>query len=117
VQQQFASVDLLAIDSAGEAGDFADNVNVIATAGASLPSEDDAKAQYDSLGFTPSGTESLSTDVGDGYVISYDGELGGFAFTGRGIAVETDEGLVNITISAGDADAVLEQVTSTLQAG
>jgi len=118
LRQQFANIALFAIDQDVEQGAFADNVNLISTEGASLPTEDEARQQIEQLGFSVEGVEPASTSAGDGFVVSYQGNLRGLDISGRGLVVDVDGTVHNITISAGDtatADALLEQVSSTLQ--
>lgn len=119
LKQQFGSIALFAIDQDAQPGAFADNVNLISTTGASLPTEDEARQQIEQLGFAVDGVDQVSTPAGDGFVVSYTGNLRGLDISGRGVVVDVDGTVHNITISAGDAataDALLDQVTSTLQA-
>lgn len=118
LRQQFSSIALFAIDQDAQPGAFADNVNLISSTGASLPTEDQARQQIEQLGFSVESIDPATTPAGDGFVVRYQGNLRGLDISGRGLVVDVDGTVHNITISAGDAttaDALLDQVTSTLQ--
>ena len=111
------TIDLYIIDP--NRTTFASNINTVLTPLLELPSEATIRTGFKSLGMTVSSTSSMTTPVGPGLLVLYRGKVAGQSFHGEGIFVLSENGVVDITVSAATAakvQTIAKPILATLRA-
>lgn len=91
--------DVYLLDTIGATNGYADNISVVGTAGP-VPDEGAMKAQYAMVGATDVVVETVDSPVGDVLTGRFKMDIGPLVANGESLVVESEDGMVVITVSA-----------------
>ena len=114
--QQLANLDLF-VGAPHAEGGVLSNVNALHFEVADLPSADTFELQFRSLGATDIETTEVSTEVGDGYRVSYSLTLKGNAMVGTALIIDHGSSILDITVTSSTSDlteTLADQVVGSL---
>ena len=114
--QQLENIDVF-VGAPHAEGGVLSNVNALHFDVADLPSAGTFELQFRSLGATDIETTDVSTDIGEGYRVSYSLSIKDKDMVGTALIIDNGSSILDITVTASSTDltdAVADQIVGSL---